>query len=57
MPHHKRKRPKHRRAGSLVSKASKLNAYKTADRMKGRREWQRDWADELDSRQSNPYPI
>jgi hypothetical protein len=41
MAHHKRRRPKHRRAGCLLCKPSKLNAHKTADRMKARRDWQR----------------
>ena len=41
--HHKRKRPKHRRAGCLLCKPSKLNANKTADRMRARRDWRRDW--------------
>ena len=41
MAHHKRKRPKHRRAGCLLCKPSKLNAIKTADRAKARRAWQR----------------
>ena len=31
--HHKRKRPKQRRAGCLLCKPSKLNANKTAARM------------------------
>jgi len=35
---HKRKRPKHRRAGCLLSKR---NSHKTADRMKARRDWRR----------------
>jgi hypothetical protein len=39
--HHKRKRPKHRRAGSLLTKPDKLNTHKTGDRMKARREWRR----------------
>jgi len=41
--HHKRKRPKHRRAGCLLCKLSKLNANKTADRMRAERTWRRDW--------------
>ena len=41
--HHKRKRPKHLRAGCLLCKPSKLNAHKTADRMRARRAWRRDW--------------
>jgi hypothetical protein len=45
MAHHKRKRSKHRRAGCLLCKPSKLNMHKTADRMKARRLWQRDWRD------------
>lgn len=44
--HHKRKRPKHRRSGCLLCKPYKLNAIKTADRVKARRLWQRDWLDE-----------
>jgi hypothetical protein len=43
---HKRKRPKARRAGCLLCKPSKLNANKTADRMRARREWRR--LEELD---------
>jgi len=35
-----RKRPKHRRAGCLLCKPSKLNANKTADRAETRRNWQ-----------------
>ena len=38
---HKRKRPKHRRAGCLLCKPSKLTANKKADRARARREWQR----------------
>jgi hypothetical protein len=38
---HKRKRPKHRRAGCLLCKPSKLNTHKTADRMRARRQWRR----------------
>jgi hypothetical protein len=38
---HKRKRPKARRAGCLLCEPSKLNATKTADRMKARRQWRR----------------
>jgi hypothetical protein len=38
---HKRKRPKARRAGSLLNRPSKLNMHKRADRMKARREWRR----------------
>lgn len=41
--HHKRKRPKHRRAGCLLCKPSKLSTNKTADRMRARRRWRRDW--------------
>lgn len=41
--HHKRCRPKARRAGCLLCKPSKLNAHKTADRMKARAGWKRDW--------------
>jgi len=43
MSHHKRKRPKHRRAGCLCCKPSKHETNKTADRMKARRYWRRDW--------------
>lgn len=39
--HHKRKRQKGRRAGCLLCKPYKLNAIKTAERMKARREWRR----------------
>jgi hypothetical protein len=38
---HKRRRPKHRRAGCLLCKPSKLTANKKADRAKARRDWQR----------------
>jgi hypothetical protein len=38
---HKRKRPKHRRAGCLLCKPDKLNTNKTADRMKANRIWRR----------------
>ena len=41
MAHHKRRRPNQRRDGCLLCRPSKLNAHKTADRMKARREWQR----------------
>ena len=41
MANHKRKRPKHRRAGCLLCKPSKLTANKKGDRAKARREWQR----------------
>jgi hypothetical protein len=41
MAHHKRKRPKHRRAGCVQCKPNKLTANKTAERMRARREWQR----------------
>ena len=41
MAHHKRKRPKHRRAGCLLCKPDKLTANKTADRARARREWRR----------------
>jgi hypothetical protein len=41
--HHKRKRPKHRRAGCLRCKPSKLNAHKTAERVRASRRWRRDW--------------
>jgi hypothetical protein len=41
--HHKRKRPKQRRAGCLLCKPSKLNTNKTADRMRDRHRWRRDW--------------
>ncbi len=43
MAHHKRRRPKARRAGCLLCKPSKLNTHKTADRMKARRLWRKDW--------------
>jgi hypothetical protein len=43
MPHHKRRRPKARRAGCLLCKPSKLNAHKTADRVRAREAWRRDW--------------
>jgi hypothetical protein len=36
---HKRKRPKHRRAGCLLCKPSKLTANKKADRARARGEW------------------
>jgi hypothetical protein len=39
--HHKRKRAKARRAGCLLCKPNKLNAAKTAERMKARRRWRR----------------
>jgi hypothetical protein len=39
--HHKRKRPKQRRAGCLLCKPNKLNAAKTAERMRQRAEWRR----------------
>lgn len=39
--HHKRKRPKARRAGCLLCKPYKLNTNKTAERMKARRAWRR----------------
>jgi hypothetical protein len=39
--HHKRKRPKARRAGCLLCKPHKLNAYKTAQRQAERRDWRR----------------
>jgi hypothetical protein len=38
---HKRKRPKHRRAGCLLGKPSKLNANRTADPIRARRRWRR----------------
>jgi hypothetical protein len=41
--HHKRRRPKARRAGCLLCKPQKLNTQKTADRMRARPGWQRDW--------------
>jgi hypothetical protein len=37
--HHKRRRPKHRRAGCLLCKPSKLTANKKADRARERRQW------------------
>ncbi len=41
MAHHKRKRPKHRRAGCLLCKPFKLTANKKAERDAARREWRR----------------
>ena len=41
--HHKRRHPKARRAGCLLCKPSKLNAHKTADRVRAREAWRRDW--------------
>jgi hypothetical protein len=38
---HKRKRPKHRRAGCLLCKPSKLGTHKTADRMAAKWAWRR----------------
>jgi hypothetical protein len=43
--HHRRKRAKARRAGCLLCKPSKLNAIKTADRIRDERRWRRDWAE------------
>lgn len=39
MANHKRKRPKARRSGCLLCKPQKLNANKTAARMRNRRLW------------------
>ena len=41
MANHKRKRPKHRRAGCLLCKPCKLTANKKAERARARRDWQR----------------
>ncbi len=41
MANHKRRRPKHRRAGCLLCKPSKLTANKKADRASARRDWRR----------------
>ena len=41
--HHKRRHPKARRAGCLLCKPSKLNSHKTADRVRAREAWRRDW--------------
>ena len=38
---HKRKRTKARRAGCLLCKPNKLNANKTSERMRERRDWRR----------------
>jgi hypothetical protein len=37
MAHHKRGRPKHRRAGCLLCKPQKLQSQKKAERRRGRR--------------------
>jgi hypothetical protein len=39
--HHKRKRPKHRRAGCLLCKPFKLTANKKSERAAARRDWRR----------------
>lgn len=39
MAHHKRKRPKHQRAGCLLCKPHKLTASKKADRARESRRW------------------
>jgi hypothetical protein len=39
--HHKRKRPKARRAGCLLCKPNKLNANKTSQRQAERQGWRR----------------
>lgn len=41
MAHHKRRRPKHRRAGCLLCKPSKLTANKKSDRARDARQWRR----------------
>ena len=41
MAHHKRRRPKHRRAGCLLCKPSKLTANKKAERARAARAWRR----------------
>ncbi len=41
MANHKRRRPKHRRAGCLLCKPSKLTANKKGARARARREWRR----------------
>ncbi len=41
MANHKRRRPKHRRAGCRLCKSSKLTASKKAARARARRDWQR----------------
>ncbi len=38
---HKRGKPKSARSGCLMCKAYKLNSNKTAQRMKGKRDWKR----------------
>jgi hypothetical protein len=38
---HKRRRPKHHRAGCLLCKPNKLTANKKAGRTSARREWRR----------------
>ena len=42
MANHKRRRPKHRRAGCLLCKPQKLPANKKADRRRAERAWRRD---------------
>jgi hypothetical protein len=39
MPHHKRKRPKHRRNGCLLCKPQKLTANVKAERRRDRSRW------------------
>jgi hypothetical protein len=39
MPHHKRKRPKHRRSGCLLCKPQKLLANAKAERRRDQRVW------------------
>lgn len=41
MAHHKRRRPKHRRAGCLLCKPSKLTANKKSERARAARAWRR----------------
>lgn len=43
MANHKYRRPKSARAGCLLCKPQKLNANRTADRMRAKRDWRRDW--------------
>jgi hypothetical protein len=51
--HHKHRRPKARRADCLLWKPGKLNAHKTADRVRAREAWRRDWGVREDR---NPEP-
>jgi hypothetical protein len=50
MANHKRKGPKSTRSGCLMCKPQKLNANKTARRMRARRLWQRHGDQGLPSR-------